>query len=68
MCDGVPYKENMLKCDCPDTPKCDGVPYKDETLECNGLTRQNAMASPIRKKRESVMVLHAIMRWRRLEI
>ena len=32
-------------------PKCDGFPYKKETLKCGGLTRQSAMAYPIRKKR-----------------
>ena len=51
-----------LKCD-GFALKCDGVPYKEEMLKCDGLTRQSAMASPIRKKRLIAMVFLAKVRW-----
>ena len=50
-CEGVPNKEETLKCADLNAPKCDGVPYKKETLKCDGVTRQSAIVSPIRKKR-----------------
>ena len=59
-CDGHSLLGRNAKVRWTDTPKCDGVPYKEETLfKCNGVTRQNATASSIRKKRLSAMVWHA---------
>ena len=34
-----------------DALKCDVVPYKEEKLKYDGLKCQNAMASPLNKKR-----------------
>ena len=38
-CDGVPFKEDTLKCDGLTRQNAMASPLKEETLKCDGLTR-----------------------------